>query len=240
MAFTPNGPDTGNDGVSAGQRVDSGRLATLARLIATSPHNLVSRSERASVLDVHIAEALAVAAELSPADGSRWLDLGTGGGLPGLVLALAFPNVSWALLDATEKKVVAVEQFARKLQLGNVECVAGRAEVLAHDRRYRGRFAGVVSRAVAPLPTLTELARGFLAPDGVLAAIKGPRWADELRAAGPAMRALRFAEAAGVVVDSAARPTWLVRMRAVGPPPAGFPRRTGIPKSQPLGAHVRD
>lgn len=219
---------------------DEQRLSRLAGLIAGSPHNLVSRAERARLADVHIPEILALAPVLELRAGDRWLDLGTGGGLPGLVLAIACPESSWTLLDATLKKIAAVQGFADELGLTNVRALAGRAEVVAHDPAHRGRYTGVISRAVAPLPTLVELGRGFLADGGLLAAVKGPSWEADVVAAAPAMGLLALRLLGGVELDrsgmgSAARSSWLVRMRAVGAPPDGYPRRDGVPRRSPLG-----
>lgn len=210
------------------------RYARLAELIAASPHNLVSRGDRQLVATAHLPEAVAVGAALEPASGSRWLDLGTGGGLPGLALAIGWPEVSWTLLDSTRKKVQAVEQFAAALDLRNVTVVAERAEAAAHHRSHRGTFDGVVARAVAPLPVLVELARGFLRPGGILAAIKGPAWEEELSAAREALRVLRLREPMAVHLTSVARTTWLVTMRADGAPQPGFPRRVGVPRQDPI------
>ncbi len=210
-------------------------LRQLATLIASSPHNLVAAGERAAVYQRHVREAVAVGDALSPAPSSRWLDLGTGGGLPGLALAVCHPRVSWVLLDATRKKVLAVEAFAANLGLDNVTAVHGRAEVIAHELDARGQFDGVVARAVAPLGVLAELARGFLRPGGVLAAIKGPAWRQELAAVPSALKILRFAVVHGAELARVERPTWLVTMRAVGDPPAGYPRRDGLPRRDPLG-----
>ncbi|HWB71009.1 MAG TPA: hypothetical protein VG452_02245, partial [Egibacteraceae bacterium] len=93
----------------------------------------------------------------------------------------------------------------------------------------------VVSRGVGPLAVLVELARGFLDEGARLAAVKGPRWAQELEEARPAMRILGLGEARAVAVPTTVRPTWVVSMRAKGPIPAGFPRRDGLPRSKPLG-----
>jgi 16S rRNA (guanine527-N7)-methyltransferase len=216
--------------------MDDGRLTLLAELIAGSPHNLVSGAERQRLGTVHIPEAAALVPLLGIAPSTRWLDLGTGGGLPGLVLATLVPDARFVLLDATAKKVEEVRRFAAALALDNVEPRAGRAEELARADGFRAGFDGVVARAVAPLATLLELARGFLGDGGVLAAVKGPAWRAELAEASAAMALLRWELDRVEEVTSAERPTTLVRMRAVGPPPKGFPRRTGVPKQDPIRA----
>lgn len=227
-----SGPENGSERVSAGQQPVAATLRHLATLIADSPHNLVSTSERPNVLQRHVLEAVAVADELTPA--GRWMDLGTGGGLPGLVLAQRHPSVEWTLVDATAKKIAAVTDFADRLGLVNVTAVAARAETLGWDVEHRGAYHGVVARAVAPLPTLVELARGFLGAEGLLVAIKGPAWKDELDAAQPALALLGYGDVHTQRLAAAVRETWLVTMRVKGPPPAGYPRRDGLPKSQPL------
>jgi 16S rRNA (guanine527-N7)-methyltransferase len=211
----------------------------LGGLIAGAPLNLVARGERERVRDRHIEEALALAPLLEVADGQRWLDLGTGGGLPGLVLAILHPRASFTLIDATRKKVQAVQRFVEELGLANVEAYAARAEVLAHDRAHRGTYDGVVSRAVAGLATVIELSRGFLRPGGRIVAVKGPHVQEEVTAATPALRRLRVGDPLLRTVPTAPRPTVLVTMTAKGAPPGGIPRADGLPRAAPLGARSR-
>lgn len=227
-----NRPQSANDSVCAGQSAVPATLLRLAELVAGSPHNLVARGDRVAMVERHIVECDAAAARISPR--GRWMDLGTGGGLPGLVLAFRHPDVEWVLVDATAKKVAAVRAFATALELPNVTAVQGRAESLAHEAAHRGRYDGVVARALAQLPVLTELARGFLAPDGLLVAMKGPRWEAELQRAHRALRILKLRDVHSEVLPLHDRSSWLVTMRADGPPPRGYPRGDGIPKSHPL------
>jgi 16S rRNA (guanine527-N7)-methyltransferase len=211
-------------------------LDTLAGLISQSPHNLVSRRDRGLVASEHIPEAVAVAALLGAERGQRWMDLGTGGGLPGLVLAVLAPDVEWTLLDSTRKKIVVVEDFARQLGLANVHGLGERAEVSARDPLHRGVYDGVVARAVAPLAVLVELARGFVRDGGLLVAVKGPGHVEELDVAAAAMAALRWRLLGVERVTSTPRPTWLVRMRAEGDPPPRYPRPVGVPRATPIGS----
>ena len=210
-------------------------LRRLADLIAQSPHNLVSRTDRDDVWGNHIQECLAYVDTLSLGPAQHWIDIGTGGGLPGLVLAAACPDTQWTLVDGTAKKVRAVQEFAIELGLDNVTAIQAQAEELAHDQGFRGQFDGAISRAVAPLPILSELLVGFVRPQGSVVAVKGPRWKEEVQAAAAAFQELGLDLHETIPIPSAQRPTWLVMMRVRGAVPQHYPRRAGLPRSKPLG-----
>lgn len=212
-----------------------GRLRALAGMIASSPHNLVSRGDRADVYGTHLVECAAYAQHLGLEPGQSWVDVGTGGGLPGLVLAVLAPEVRWTLVDSIGKKTDAVRSFAADLGLDNVVVINGRAEDLAHEAALREQFDGAISRAVAGLPTLVEVLVGFVRPAGLVVAAKGPRWVEEIEEARSALEQLALTEERVVPIPDAVRPTWLVMMRRTGRLARDFPRRAGLPKSQPLG-----
>jgi 16S rRNA (guanine527-N7)-methyltransferase len=203
-------------------------LDRLAALIAGSPHNLVSAAQRPRVREDHIEEAVALAPVLPLAPGSSWVDVGTGAGLPGLVLAICRPDVDWLLVDARRKKAAAVAEFAAQLALENVVVAAERAEVLAHREEHRGRYDGVVTRAVGRLAVVAELSRGFLRPGGLVAAVKGPAWTDEAQEATAAAAGLGMRPPEAIAVPSPTRSTWVVTMVAVGGVPRAVPRRSGV------------
>lgn len=196
---------------------------TMAQLIAGAPLNLVSRADRSRVRTVHVEECVAIGHALALRAGAAWLDLGTGGGLPGLVLAGMYPDVDWTLLDARSKKLRQVEMFARALGLANVTVVHGRAEDLADQPTYRGALDGVISRAVGSIELTVALSRGFVV-DGTIVAVRGAdaraeaerlgRWCDDL-----GVRTVAVTEIGGTM-----RATWLIHLRGLGPPPARFPR----------------
>lgn len=211
------------------------KLQLLGHLIAESPHNLVSARDRDLVHTVHIPECVAVVEAVRPGDGQHWIDLGTGGGLPGLVAAILRPNVGWTLIDSRRKKVDTVAEFIDILDLENARAVAGRAEVLAQEEAYRGVYDGVVSRAMARLDIVAELARGFLKARGRLEVVKGPSVDKERGHFQKAAGRLRMHESATTAVGAPDRGTVLVSIVAQGGVPRGIPRRDGIPQSQPLG-----
>ncbi|MGI9018754.1 MAG: 16S rRNA (guanine(527)-N(7))-methyltransferase RsmG [Euzebya sp.] len=234
-----HGTDVGGDDPSRVSRETSQspdeKLALLGELIAQSPHNLVSGRDRALVASVHIPESVAVIQTVAPGDGQHWVDLGTGGGLPGLVAAILHPHVGWTLIDARRKKIDAVNEFIDVLGLQNARGVAGRAEVLAREEEFRGVYDGVVSRALARLDIVAELARGFLRARGRLEVVKGPSIDQERGYFQRASGRLRMRETKTVRVGSADRGTVLVSISAQGGPPRGIPRRDGVPQSAPLG-----
>jgi 16S rRNA (guanine527-N7)-methyltransferase len=168
--------------VSADHAPIEATLERFAALVAASPHNLVSRSARAELLSRHVPESVALA-RLLPAGALRLLDIGSGGGFPGIVIAAVRPDIDVHLMDATAKKTTFLAEAAASLGL-RVEVHTGRAEALRNGPLV-GSFDVVTARAVAPIARLLPLALPFLRPTGVLYAVKGDRWREELDLATP-------------------------------------------------------
>jgi len=124
----------------------------------------------------------AVVADLIEQRRGTLLDLGSGAGLPGLVLAMVLPDVTVTLLEPMERRCRFLAECVTELGLANVSVLRGRAEDVTL------RTDVVTARAVAPLPRLAELALGVVRPGGMVLAIKGRTAAEELRAAGPVLR----------------------------------------------------
>jgi len=124
----------------------------------------------------------AVVAELIERRRGTLLDLGSGAGLPGLVLAMVLPDTAVTLLEPMERRCRFLTECVTELRLANVSVLRGRAEDITL------RTDVVTARAVAPLPRLAELAMGVVRPGGTILAIKGRTAAEELRAAGPVLR----------------------------------------------------
>ena len=115
--------------------------------------NVISRKDMDNFYEHHVLHSLAIAHEVHFRDGSRILDLGTGGGFPGIPLAIMFPNCQFKLIDRTAKKIHVVSEVAKALGLKNVV-----AEQLAGEEE-KGKYDFVVSRAVMPLPDLVKIVK---------------------------------------------------------------------------------
>lgn len=189
-----------------------------------------------------IADALrllpAIDLELERRDGRVHLaDLGTGAGLPGLVLKIARPDLDMVLIDATNKKVTFVQHVITELGLANALTVHGRAEDVCRDLDFRNQFDVVTARGVASLPTLVELTIPLLVTGGTFLFPKGDGIHEELREGRKAAEILGGKiESADLLPGDQSEPvTRLVRGVKMRSTPDRYPRRAGIPNKEPLG-----
>jgi 16S rRNA (guanine527-N7)-methyltransferase len=210
------------------------------RIVASAREfNLTAVRDPEAIETRHFIEALAFGALLAKrgllTEGARLLDVGSGAGLPGLPLKLAWPSLRVTLLEATGKKCRFLEAVVAELGLEGVSVIEARAEEAAHDAALRGRFDLVVARAVAPLPVLLEYCLPFLEVGGHFVASKGSAAKREVEASDAALR-----ELGGVLEDlvpfyppEVAGQT-VVIVRKIAETPERYPRRTGIPSKRPL------
>ena len=122
--------------------------------------NLVSRKDSDQLLERHILHSLSIAKMIQFKEGTKVLDVGTGGGFPGIPLAIMFPQVQFHLVDSIGKKIRVVKDIAENLQLKNVTAEQIRAE------KVKGHFDFIVSRAVTRLPLFNEWVRGKIKRKG--------------------------------------------------------------------------
>jgi 16S rRNA (guanine527-N7)-methyltransferase len=197
--------------------------------------NLTAIRDPVEVAGAHVIDSLAALPVFRARKVDRLIDLGSGGGFPGLPLAIALPATHALLADSIGKKVRFLETVIDAVGLaGRVEAHAGRAEVLARDPAHRERWPAVTARAVAALADLVELTFPLLEPGGVLVAWKRGEIGAELAAAGRAAAALgggtletRPVEAASLAGHC------LVVVTKDGATPAHFPRDPSLRRRSP-------
>lgn len=141
--------------------------------------NLTAIKDDERFIILHLVDCLSVI-PLIP-EGALVLDVGTGGGLPGMVIALARPDVTVKMLDSTQKKLTFIDSAIEKMGLSNASTVCARAEELSREKDSREAYDVCVSRAVARLPLLCEYCIPFVKKGGAFIAMKGAEADDELR-----------------------------------------------------------
>ena len=150
--------------------------------------NLSAIRDEHGVICRHFADSLTAAKHIK--DGATVLDVGSGGGMPTLPLAIARHDLTITALDATAKKTAYIKGAAEKLSLSNVNILTGRAEELGAKADYREKFDIVTARAVASLRVLLEWCIPFLKTGGTFIAMKGKNGDEELKEAQTAAKEL--------------------------------------------------
>jgi len=218
--------------LSAGM-VDQLRLY-LERLLATNRRmNLTAVVDTDEAWMRLIADSLSLLPYLGQPD--MVADIGSGGGLPGIPLAVARPGVAFTLMEATGKKARFLDEVKRELRLSNVQVRAERAETLGRQPEHRGRYDVVTGRAVGPLRIFLELAVPLLRLGGTLLTPKGKHVDEEIAGAHNALAALGARlVAVHHPLPEQENPSVVVEVRQEEPTADKYPRRPGMPKKRPL------
>jgi 16S rRNA (guanine527-N7)-methyltransferase len=211
-------------------------LSALLEMLA-EPRAPVSASSVRRARDVHIADSLS-GLEIEPLRSSaRVADLGSGAGLPGLVLAACLPEARFDLIESSSRKCEFLRDAIARMALANAAVVCERSEAWA-DGDGREAYGAVTARAVGGLATLAELASPLLGEGGVLVAWKGTRSAgEEAELARAAERlAIEPVEVRPVEPYAGSRDRHIHLLRKNGPTPNGLPRRAGMAAKRPFGS----
>lgn len=180
----------------------------------------------------HVLDSLSLVPLLASHDARRVIDVGSGGGLPGIPLAIVMPEVSFTLLEATGKKARFLTETAATLGLTNVSVVNERAETIGRDEeRHREQYDFVIARAVGRLPVLLELTVPLARVGGMVLAMKGAQAASEVAEAKAALHLLH-----AHAIETRTTPTGvIVIIEKQRKTPHAYPRGPGDPQRAPLG-----
>lgn len=166
-------------------------------------------------------------------EGARVLDVGSGGGCPGVALAVARPDLRVDLLEVKQRKAGFLSRTLAELELSG-EVLVERCETLGQQPAYRERYRHATAKALAAVPVLLELTLPFVEVGGSLVAYKGPGLGAELEAAGQALRTLGGTVATLRPYDLGDKRYQLCVIRKIAPTPREYPRRAGTPARSPL------
>lgn len=219
---------------------DDGDINRLGRFLAL----LLAANERFNLTAIrdpeqawirHVFDSLTLLAVLAEIpEPARVIDVGAGGGLPSIPLAITIPHQHFTLLEATGKKAEFLRLAIDRLEIANARVLPLRAEAAGHMRTgndaLRERHDAAIARALGPIRVAAELTSALVKVGGLVALIKGQKADDELADARHAMRELRLSHDATLDTPTGR----IVVLTKVAPSPKIYPRRDGEPKRCPL------
>ena len=167
---------------------------------------------------------------------AKLIDIGSGGGFPGVPLKIAFPESAATLVESTGKKAAFLSHLVEALGLEDVNVLGDRAETLGKNNELREAFDLVLCRAVAKLPTVLELTLPYCRIGGLVVVHKGSDAEQELAASRAALKKLggTFKEIRRVDLSGLSDDRYLIVFEKVSDSPAEYPRRPGMPAKRPL------
>jgi 16S rRNA (guanine527-N7)-methyltransferase len=227
-----------------GIHLNEGQLARLDQLGAAVREgnkrvNLTRITDPGDFEIRHVLDSLSAVAplldRLVAGEPLRLVDVGSGGGMPGLPLKIAFPQLRVTLVESVNKKADFLRQTVTDLGLSDVSVVAQRAELAARSEDHRDAYDWATARALGSLPVVIELCAPFLAPGGLLVAQRSGDLDADLLAAAPAFKALRLWSRTPIYLEIPELPGHgLVVGEKYAPTPEAYPRRPGLPRKRPL------
>ncbi len=199
--------------------------------------DLTASLEDSEIIDRHLIDSLTVLKTAYAPENTRWIDVGTGAGFPGLVLAIARPDLDVTLLDAQRKRLHFLQSVIDAAGVSNAVTIHARAEEGARKKELREQFDFAAARAVAPLNVLCEYLLPYVKTGGCALCWKGPALRDELEAGRRAARLLggRLEMPVPCPVYGQNWEHMILPVRKTEKTAAAYPRKPGTPKAKPLG-----
>lgn len=198
--------------------------------------NLTSITESDDFNMKHLLDSLYLLKSEELLNGKNIVDVGTGGGFPGIPLKIALPESNFTLVDSTNKKIRFLNTAIEELNLKKITPIHSRSEELARDESYRDFFDICLSRAVASLDTLVEWCLPLVKPGGYFIAMKGSRAEEEVREAKNAIKELKgivFRQKSYTLSEND-HERQMVVIKKIDRTPEKYPRPAGKARTNPL------
>lgn len=198
--------------------------------------NLTAITEYQEVIDKHFVDSLLLAGVRDLTGEMSVIDVGTGGGFPGIPLKIAFPNLKITLLDSLNKRVNFLNEVIEELQLQEIEAIHSRAEDAGQNVKYREKYDLCVSRAVANLSALSEYCLPFVKPSGCFISYKSTNIDEELKQAGKAIKVLggRLEQPVTVQIPETDIYRQFIMIQKKSHTPKVYPRKAGTAAKNPI------
>lgn len=198
--------------------------------------NLTAITEPKEFAIKHIIDSLSCYDKTYFPEGAHVIDVGTGGGFPGIPLAIYDTSLHITLFDSLQKRLRFLDEVIEALGLTQVRTLHGRAEDAAHDSRHREQYDVATSRAVARLPILLEWTMPYVKPGGHLVALKGSIYEEELSESKKALSILQGSvkESRSVTLPTLEDKRAVIYVEKVGTTPKRYPRKPKDIKAKPL------
>ena len=195
--------------------------------------NVTNIKDEKEFIIKHFIDSLSILKYIT--NSSRVLDIGTGGGFPGIPLKIANKSIKSTLIDSVNKKIMVVNDGIEKLNLKNIEALHSRAEDLAQNKDYREKFDFVITRAVSNLSTISEYMIPFLKVGGKAICMKGPKFEEELENAKKAINVLggTIENIENINVSNEYERNIII-IKKVKNTPKQYPRGNGKPLKSPI------
>jgi 16S rRNA (guanine527-N7)-methyltransferase len=198
-------------------------------------HNLTAIRDEEGIRVKHFLDSL-TCLKMINCPPKRMIDVGTGGGFPGIPLKILMPGMQLTLVESVGKKVRFCQHIVKALKLDNVSVIQQRAEELGQSPQHREKYDWAVARAVANLPILAEYLLPLVRIKGAMLAQKGHSGPAEAQTAEEAIRLLggHLRQLHHLTLPGVVEERYLIVIDKVAATPAQYPRRIGIPSKKPL------
>lgn len=195
--------------------------------------NLTAIIEEKEIILKHFIDSLTIFNFVN--DNDKVIDIGTGAGFPGIPLRIT-KNINLTLLDSLNKRIIFLENVINELNLDNVECIHGRTEDVARQKKYREVYEVATARAVARLNVLAEYCLPYVKINGLFICMKGPDAYEEIEEANKAIGILggKIEKIEELTLPSTDIKRTIIVIKKVKKSPDIYPRKAGKPSKDPI------